>query len=155
MKNLFLIVLLTFVGSKLNLAQNQIIEKFYTQYQSAHNTTKAEKNIQKLIDKLEKKTPQKSTISEYRVIHQRGDRIVPTQVVNQLIDDLEGDSFEELVKVNDESSRAYLLIKENENEMISDLFFLKQEHNEFLFFTLSGNINFSEIINSGFHMSID
>lgn len=136
-------------------AQNTIIDQFYEQHKSLHNHDKAENEIKELITELEKKEKVKSKISTYKVIHQKKGNDVSNADLKQLIKDLRGIQYEEIVRVNDGGTIGYMMCTETEEKDLSNLFLIVHEEEEFLFVNLSGNMNLGELMSSGFKFSLN
>jgi len=141
--------------SLLGSAQNEFIDQFYEQHKSLHNHDKAENEIKELIADLEQRDKVKSNISTYKVIHQKDGNGVSSDAMKQLVKNLRGLEYEELVRVNESGTIGYMMCTETQEKDIGDLFVIVHEEEEFLFFTLSGNMNLGELMASGFSFSFN
>ncbi|MEL6922750.1 MAG: DUF4252 domain-containing protein [Bacteroidota bacterium] len=154
MRTLLLSAIYLLVLPAMGQAQNAATEAFYQKYKHLHVETTAEQELQELMASLEKNEDRTSKIESYRVIENEDENPIPKAEVFTLIKALKADAYDVIVRVNDGGSLAYLLTKDGAAAgSLSEFFYLEYDAFEFRFITLSGNINLTEIVTSGYSFS--
>ena len=149
MKNLLMIAL-SFAFSIQLAAQNPVINNFVDKYQHLENVTHVNLtgDLVNLISKVKDENGDRkfvSTLDAIRVISIEDISAVSTNDISSLIQGIQANDYEELVRVRDGKDLVQIYLQEDKDQVITDLIIMVQEPEEFTLVSLSGQLYYDDL----------
>lgn len=134
-------------------AQDFAVKKFVKKYKKTTglDNVKIEKDILKLNKEIKAHPKGDHKISNYQVINFPENNPVKNQDVNTLLGDLQKDNYDSIVQININGKGVNLLVKTDDDENITNFFFLSQQEEKFTMMYMEGSLKLSDFK----HMDID
>ena len=153
MKNLSILFVLL-VLPMLMFGQEKSIKKFYNKYKNNEDVTtvKISGTVIKLVAKFAKGEEGKEVkdvvqhISKIRLIHMQNGNLVTKRERKELLNDVRGEAFEELVRIKSDGTAVEFFVREA-NDKITNVLVLVSEENSFMMLSIEGTLNYKDLQN--------
>lgn len=152
MKNLLLLLCLTtFSGS---LFAQKSVKRFYNKYKHAENVTNVKvqgwmiKSVLTFVEDFEGQDIVKK-VTKLRVLSMENGNAVSKKDLNNLIQGVKSEDFEDLMTIRDGTTNVHFMIRDNERK-IKDLLVIVSEADEFVLISIECNLKWKDLKNIDF-----